>query len=381
MPTASTAAEQTETARRALEEVCSGRDLDGIARVYHPDFTDHVNRLTYHGHAGARQSVALYLALFPDLRFQVDDQVSEGDKVASRWTLRGTHRSRSVELRGIVISRFEDGRIIEDRAASDTIELARQLGAWRTLRLLVEHRQLIFGSAVSEQSGPGALRRTIDRIACRLRGNRSCPIPPSETERIRAIFDKQAPKYDRSMSRFERWLFAGNREWVCERAEGNVLEIAAGTARNLPFYPAETSVTGVELSPEMAELGRSRARELGRELEMRVGDAEALDFRDESFDTVVCTFGLCTIPDDAAAIREAKRVLRPGGRLLLAEHVRSPNPMVRAAQRTLEPLAHRFGGDHLLREPLDHLVAEGFEVEGLERRRAGWVELLAARKP
>jgi predicted ester cyclase len=139
-----TAAEQTETARRALEQVCSGRDLNGIHRDYHPDFVDHVNRFTYRGHDGARQSVALYLALFPDLSFEVDDQVTEGDKVASRWTLRGTHKGRQVELRGIVISRFEDGRIIEDWAASDTLELVRQLGLRRTLGLAVKHRKLIF---------------------------------------------------------------------------------------------------------------------------------------------------------------------------------------------------------------------------------------------
>jgi ubiquinone/menaquinone biosynthesis C-methylase UbiE/predicted ester cyclase len=381
MPTASTVVNQTETARNALEEVCSGCDLDGIARVYHPDFVDHVNRLTYHGHDGARSSVALYLALFPDLSFEVDEQVSEGDKVVSRWTLRGTHRGRSVELHGIVISRFEDGRIIEDRAASDTLELARQLGLWRTLRILVEHRKLISGQTGSGGSQAGILRRAVDWVTCRLRRNGSCPIPLSETERVRRIFDQQAPKYDRSMSRFERWLFAGNREWVCDRAEGEVLEIAAGTARNLPFYPSEVKITGVELSSRMAELGRSRARDLGRELDMRVGDAESLDFSDESFDTVVCTFGLCTIPDDAAAISEATRVLRPGGRLLLAEHVRSPNPLVRMLQRLAEPFAHRFGGDHLLREPLDHLKVERFDIEELDRRRAGWVELVSARKP
>jgi ubiquinone/menaquinone biosynthesis C-methylase UbiE/predicted ester cyclase len=379
MPTA-TAADQTETARLALEEVCSGRDLDGIARVYHPDFVDHVNRLTYRGHEGARRSVALYLELFPDLRFEVDDQVSEGDKVASRWTLRGTHRGREVELRVIVISRFEDGRIIEDWAASDTMDLVRQLGLLRTLKLAVTHRKLIFDRAgVASQRGEP--RGAIDMITCRFRRNRSCPIPPSETERIRRIFDKQAPKYDKSMSRFERLLFAGNREWVCERAEGEILELAAGTARNLPFYSADVKVTGVELSPEMANLGRRRAEDLGREIDMQVGDAEALPFPDDSFDSVVCTYGLCTIPDDAAAISEAKRVLRPGGRILLAEHVRSPNPIVRTIQRLLEPFARRFGGDHLLREPLDHLAAEGFEVEELKRLKAGWVELVAARKP
>jgi ubiquinone/menaquinone biosynthesis C-methylase UbiE/predicted ester cyclase len=379
MPTV-TAADQTETARLALEEVCSGRDLDGIARVYHPDFVDHVNRLTYHGHAGARRSVALYLKLFPDLRFEVEEQVSEGDRVASRWTLRGTNRGREVELRGIVISRFEDERIVEDWAASDTMELVRQLGLRRTFQLAIKHRKLIFvpeTPAFQQGARPGA----IDRITCRFRRNRSCPVPPSETERIRRIFDKQAPKYAQSMSRFERLLFAGNREWVCERAEGEVLELAAGTARNLPFYSGGVKVTGVELSPEMAELGRQRAEELGREIDMRVGDAEALPLPDDSFDTVVCTYGLCTIPDDAAAIREAKRVLRPGGRILLAEHVRSPNPLLRAIQRLLEPLAHRFGGDHLLREPLDHLAAEGFEIDEVKRLKAGWVELVAAHKP
>jgi ubiquinone/menaquinone biosynthesis C-methylase UbiE len=80
-------------------------------------------------------------------------------------------------------------------------------------------------------------------------------------------------------------------------------------------------------------------------------------------------------------VREAKRVLRPGGRILLAEHVRSPNPVLRTIQRVLEPLAHRFGGDHLLREPTEHLEAEGFELEELRRQKAGWVELVSARKP
>jgi ubiquinone/menaquinone biosynthesis C-methylase UbiE len=209
---------------------------------------------------------------------------------------------------------------------------------------------------------------------------RSCPLP-NETDRVRRIFDKQAPKYDRSMSRFERLFFSGNREWVCSRAEGAVLEIAAGTARNLSHYPEGIRLTAIELSPEMAELGRRRAAELGREMDMRVGDAEALDFPDESFDTVVCTYGLCTIPDDRAAIREGRRVLRPGGRLLLAEHVRSPNPIVRTIQRLIDPLAHRLGGDHLLREPLEPLAEEGFEVEEVRRLKAGYVELVVARKP
>jgi ubiquinone/menaquinone biosynthesis C-methylase UbiE len=148
----------------------------------------------------------------------------------------------------------------------------------------------------------------------------------------------------------------------------------------LPFYSADVRITAVELSPEMLAIARRRAEEVGRPAELRLGDAQALDLPDESFDTVVCTLGLCTIPDHRRAVSEAGRVLRPGGRLLLLEHVRSPAPIVRAAQRLLEPLTVRFEGDHLLREPLDALAAEGFEVERLERSKWGIVERVAARK-
>jgi ubiquinone/menaquinone biosynthesis C-methylase UbiE len=202
----------------------------------------------------------------------------------------------------------------------------------------------------------------------------------SETDRVRRIQDKTAPRYDRQIRFFERILFGGGREWVCSQASGDVLEIAVGTARNLPYYGDEVHLTGVELSPEMLAIAKERQRELGREADLRLGDAESLEFADESFDTVTCTLGLCTIPDPRQAMREARRVLRPGGRLLLLEHVRSPSAPVRFGQRLLEPLAVRFEADHLLREPLDYLEAEGFDVERVERSKWGIVERVAARK-
>jgi ubiquinone/menaquinone biosynthesis C-methylase UbiE len=202
----------------------------------------------------------------------------------------------------------------------------------------------------------------------------------TETERVRRIQDKEAPRYDRQISFFERVLFGGGREWVCSQAEGDVLELAAGTARNLEHYPPGVKITAVELSPEMLAIGRKRADDLGREAELRIGDVEDLEFPDESFDTVVCTLGLCTIPDPRKAINEAHRVLRPGGKLILLEHVRSPSLPVRTIERALEPLSVRFQADHLTREPLDYLNAEGFEVERLERSKWGIVERVLARK-
>jgi ubiquinone/menaquinone biosynthesis C-methylase UbiE len=203
----------------------------------------------------------------------------------------------------------------------------------------------------------------------------------TETERVRRLQDREAPHYDKQIAFFEGLLFAGGREWVCRQSQGDVLELAAGTARNLPYYPSDVNLTGIELSEQMLSIARRRARELGRDADLHLGDAQALEFPDGSFDTVVCTLGLCTIPDPRRAIAEARRVLRPGGQILLLEHVRSPARPVRLVQRLLEPLAVRFAADHLMREPLDYLAAEGFEIEELERSKWGIVERVRARAP
>src|SRR3954451_9531710 len=130
----------------------------------------------------------------------------------------------------------------------------------------------------------------------------------AEAERVRRIQDKEAPRYDRQISFFERMLFGGGREWVCSQAQGEVLELAAGTLRNVSHYPPGVKLTAVELSPEMAAIGSKRAEDLDRSIDLRVADVQKLDLPDESFDTVTCTLGFCTIPDTTAAAREAFRV-------------------------------------------------------------------------
>jgi ubiquinone/menaquinone biosynthesis C-methylase UbiE len=203
----------------------------------------------------------------------------------------------------------------------------------------------------------------------------------SETDRVRRVQDKHAGGYDRQITFFERILFGDGRAWVCSQARGRVLELAAGTARNLLFYPEDVELTGIELSPEMLALGHKRAEELGHPADLQLGDAQALEFEDESFDTVTCTLGFCTIPDTTSAAREAFRVLRPGGQLLMLEHVRSSAPLVRLGQKLLEPLSIRFEADHLLREPLDYLPDTGFEIDEVKRSKWGIVERLRAHKP
>ena len=202
-----------------------------------------------------------------------------------------------------------------------------------------------------------------------------------ETERVRRIMDKEAPRYDRQMNFFDRRLFTGGREWACGEAKGDVLELAVGSGRNLPVYPPGTKLTAIEFSSEMLKLAKERAAEMDAEVDLRMGDAQALEFGDESFDTVVCTLALCTIPDPAKAVREAFRVLRPGGTYRGLEHVRSPALLVRGVQRAIDPLSVRFAGDHVVREPLEYLQPAGFQIEHLERSKWGIVERVVARKP
>ncbi|WP_276824682.1 class I SAM-dependent methyltransferase [Mycolicibacterium mageritense] len=114
---------------------------------------------------------------------------------------------------------------------------------------------------------------------------------------------------------------------------------------------------------------------------MQHGDAHHLPFDDASFDTMVCTFGLCAIPDHTQALTEMTRVLRPGGRLILADHIRSNTAPVRAVQRLLEIVTVPLGGEHFLRRPLHHLrAANNLHIDRVERFTLGLVERVLAHK-
>lgn len=203
----------------------------------------------------------------------------------------------------------------------------------------------------------------------------------TERDRWRRYWDRHSKTYDRQMGFMDRHLFRDTRSWICGQASGEVLEVAIGTGLNLPHYPAGVYLTGVDFSPAMLKIARRRLRDLDRAVDLRLGDAESLELPDRSFDTVVCTFSLCAIPDHRAALAEMARVLRPAGRLLLADHVRSVNRPVRAGQWLLERATVPIGGEHLLRRPIDHIKEDGFVVERHERFALGIIERLRARKP
>src|SRR6266568_542693 len=147
------------------------------------------------------------------------------------------------------------------------------------------------------------------------------PADQAHRDRWRRYWDRHSASYDKQMRFFDRVLFGDSRPWVCSQAIGDTLEVAVGTGLNLPLYPPGIRLTGIDLSPEMLAIAKQRAHELGRDVDLREADAHALPFPDASFDTVVCTFSLCAIPDEHRAIKEMNRLLRPGGLLLLADHI------------------------------------------------------------
>ena len=163
------------------------------------------------------------------------------------------------------------------------------------------------------------------------------------TDPLRSLWEQYALRYDRDTGFYDLFLLGDSRSWACSQASGQVLEVAIGTGRNLPFYPRGIQLMGIDFSPAMLNQARERAAELGLDVTLIDADAQRLPFADNRFDTVVCTLALSSIPDPAAAINEMYRVLHPGGQLLVIGHVASPYRVVRACQRRLEKTVHSPG--------------------------------------
>lgn len=158
------------------------------------------------------------------------------------------------------------------------------------------------------------------------------------------------------------------RRGVLPRAAGVVLEIGVGSGLNLALYgPAVRSVYGLDPSPPLLRRARARAGGLPFPVRLVQGSAEALPFEAAIADTVVSTWTLCSVADPRRALAEARRVLRPEGRLVFVEHGRAPDAAVARWQERLTPFWRRVAGGCHLNRAIDRLLAEaGFETAGLD---------------
>ncbi len=175
-----------------------------------------------------------------------------------------------------------------------------------------------------------------------------------------------AAMYDRMSKGTEEAGLGAHRRSLLSQASGRVLEIGAGTGRNLPFYGEDVELTLVEPGEPMARRLEQRLEEHGRPVELVRAPAEALPFEDGTFDVVVSTLVLCAVDDQARALAEARRVLKPGGTLLFIEHLRSDEPKLARRQDRMNRVNRLVARCDCNRSTLDAIRAAGFTIDEIE---------------
>ena len=172
-----------------------------------------------------------------------------------------------------------------------------------------------------------------------------------------------------------------SRRWVASRARGATLEIGIGGWPSLPFYPADVALTGLDKRAKAVAKATRAVALSGRHASVIEGDAMALAYDNESFDCVVFSFSLCGVPQVHGALVEALRVLRPGGALLMADHIVSTSRPLRVVQRVAEAFTAPIIGEHWVRRPSTQARTLGVEIVETERLGRGAIERLHAVKP
>lgn len=193
------------------------------------------------------------------------------------------------------------------------------------------------------------------------------PLDKGATERTRARYDRNARFYDWADFVIERLLYARWRRRLWSRVPpSRGLEVGVGTGKNMPYYPPGSHVTAVDLSPSMLGHARRKAARLGIEMDLAEMDVEHLEFGDGAFDWAVATFVFCSAPDPVQGFRELRRVVKPGGRILLLEHVRIDKPVIGRLMDLYNPLAVRITGANVNRQTVANVRGAGLGIRSAE---------------
>lgn len=190
-----------------------------------------------------------------------------------------------------------------------------------------------------------------------------------------------ARRYDCGMKALERVSLSRLRRALLADARGDILEIGVGTGANLQYYPHGGPVAALDLRPALLDGAIEKARRYGRGRSTIVAcvDAQQLSFPDNIFDTIVGTLVFCSIKEPEAALAEVRRVLKPGGRLLLIEHVRGQTPFSRKVTDWLHPVWFAVQGVcHLNRETAATIAAAGFHLDHVSTHTRGFLQMIKA---
>lgn len=184
--------------------------------------------------------------------------------------------------------------------------------------------------------------------------------------KVKARFDRIAWIYDLMESPMEWMSVSDWRRELIGAVLGKVLEVGVGTGKNLPYYPPETELAGVDISPRMLKRAQGKAEALGMKVNLSVMDIEEMTFPDESFDYVVSTFVFCSVPDPVRGLQEVRRVLRKQGTALFLEHVRSENRILGYIMDLLNPVVRSIVGPNINRRTVENIKNAGLEIISVE---------------
>lgn len=192
------------------------------------------------------------------------------------------------------------------------------------------------------------------------------------TRKTQARYNRIAPIYDLMETIVERVAFRRWRRDLWTRVGGErILEVGVGTGKNVPYHPPGAQVIAIDISDGMLEQAAERARGLEVDLSLVLMDAQHLGLPDDAFDAAVATFVFCSVPDPVRGLKEIGRVLKPGGRALLLEHVRVDVPIVGAIMDLLDPIVLRLIGPHINRRTVKNVKRAGLKIEQVNQLVVG----------
>jgi phosphatidylethanolamine/phosphatidyl-N-methylethanolamine N-methyltransferase len=193
-------------------------------------------------------------------------------------------------------------------------------------------------------------------------------------DRIAAIYDVMEGLVERS--RYNQW-----RRLLWAKVEGeNILEVGVGTGKNFPYYPSDAKIVAIDFSQKMLARAKEKAKRVKVKVQLKQMDVQNLEFADNTFDTVVASFVFCSVPDPIRGLKEVERVVKPGGKVVLLEHVLSANKIIAWLMNLVNPVVVRLMGPNINRQTVDNVAQSGLIIERITELAAGIFKLIEARK-